>query len=121
MIRTLPAMTIEQRLALPDKTEEQVLFGRFDLGELLDRYDPLVHFLIDDYICANSNTGIIVEELLHNALLKALMRFRSQNRHLGTLSFTFYYTMLARDIMNNLIKEGGIYRLSDTKITSATH
>lgn len=108
--------TLEGRLRLPSKNEELELFTRFELAVLLERYAPLADFILDDYAYPNENTNIVVEEMLHNALLMSLIRYHKKDRYRDQSSFAFFYTMLAKDIMADYVKDGMAYQLSLTKV-----
>lgn len=111
-------MTIEKRLGLPDKAEERALFGTFDLYDLVERYTPLVDFLLEDYAYPSDNASLIIREMAHMSLLHCMMKFKNKNMHLGESSFSFFFTLLMRDLMNDYIREGTAYRISDTKIAA---
>ncbi len=108
--------TVEKRLGLPGKTEERELFNRFDLFELLERYSPLADFYLDDYAYPNDNANIVIKEMVHNALMHSLIRYRNKNRHMEASTFTFFFTLLVNDIMADYAKEGLAYKVSISKI-----
>ncbi len=108
--------TVEKRLGLPNKEEERELFAKFELYDLMERYSPLADFILDDYACPNENTSIVVEEMLHNALLMSLIRYRKKDRHLGDGTFTFFFTLLAGDIMKDYVEQGMAYKIAVSKV-----
>lgn len=108
--------TIERSLGLPTKSEEREMFARFELFDLLERYAPLADYLLDDYACPNENTGIVIEEMIHNALLTSLINYRKKDQHLSESTFTFFFTLLTESIMNDYVQQGMAYRIALTKI-----
>jgi hypothetical protein len=109
-------IAIEKRLGLPSQEEERVLFQKFDLFDLIEKYSPLADFLVDDYVCPNRNMSVIVEEVVHNILLRALIKFRAGRKGSDNIPFVLFYSTLVHEVMDDYVKDNMVARLSETKI-----